>query len=219
MLKAIILDMDGVIVDSEQYWEEKEPHFLRSILPSWNQKNQKELTGMGLNDIYNHLTMVHGLNVQKEQFMKFYHEIAFDIYTNKVNMYPSVLNFITKAKSSNLKIGVCSSSPKKWIKTVIQRFDLSSYIEKTISSEDIQGKGKPAPDIYFRILKELRVKSHEAIAIEDTINGITAAKAARLYCIGFQNESNTKMDLTKSDQIVEHFSEILNIENLSKKIL
>jgi len=216
MLKAVILDMDGVMVDSECCWEKVEYDLLKSLVPNWDKTKHRSVIGMSPRDIYQYLKINHNLKIQKDEFIRTYDKIAYTIYKNEVKVYPKLIDFIKKIKQNKLKIGICSSSPRGWIDLVVNRFDLFDYIDKIVSSEDIPGKGKPNPEIYLKIIEELKVRKKEVLVIEDSKKGIQAAKSAGLYCIGFKNGFNNDQDLNKADSMISSFSNILDINKLTK---
>lgn len=81
-IKAIVFDMDGVIVDSEYHWAMIEHELLKKIAQNWNREKQNKITGMGVDDLYSFLKNENGLSMGKKEFDRVYDEIAFDIYKN-----------------------------------------------------------------------------------------------------------------------------------------
>lgn len=89
----------------------------------------------------------------------------------------------------------------------MKKLSLEKYFDVIVSS-DFVSKGKPAPDIFLYTAKKLETQPNECLVIEDSPNGILAAKNARMKCIGFRYEFNKNMDLSKADLVVESFKKL-----------
>lgn len=208
MIKAILFDMDGVLINSEYHWNKIEYNLLKNWVSRWNREKHLKIIGKTVDDIFIYLKREHSLSISKAEFMAKYDEIAFDIYRNKVTIYPGVIEVLQTARNKNIKIGLCTSSPFNWTDIVLKRFKLYQYLDKVITSNSLKGRGKPFPDIYLQICKELNVSQKECIVIEDSENGISAAKSAGMFCIGFRNGFNNDHNLKKADLIIKDIKEL-----------
>jgi len=126
-----------------------------------------------------------------------------------------VRNLLNEIKYSELKLALGSSSPKKLINEVISNFDLGNYFKIVRSGENVEN-GKPAPDLFLKISEELEIKPENILVIEDSHNGVKAAKKAGMNCIGFSNNNSGNQDLSIADLIIEDFSKLTleQIKNL-----
>ena len=209
MIRALIFDMDGVIVDSEEHWAKEEYELLKTYVPQWNKEHHKQIMGMSLHDLYAHIHTEHKASVEKEEFLRAYEQIARELYGKKADLYPGLLNLVEEADVKHMLLAVCSSAPLSWIQIVIERFKLGEYFDALISADMLNGgNGKPAPDIYLLAAQMLRVKPDECVVIEDSQKGIMAAKAAGMYCIAFRNGSNKSQSLKQADRTVKRLDEI-----------
>ena len=218
MIKALIFDMDGVIVDSEYHWHKQEYKLLKSLIPYWDKDKHESITGRSVKDIFLLLKKQYTINLTKNEFNIKYDELAKVIYNKRTRLYPGIIAVLNEARKMGLKIGLCSSSSKKWINMVLNRFQLENFFDAIVSSDDISGDSKPSPVIYQYIIGLLNVKSKESIAFEDSENGISSAKNAGLYSVGFRNGFNNNQKLERADMIIEDFND-LNLEILITKFL
>src|SRR5438105_7429854 len=113
MIRAVIFDMDGVIVDSEAQWKELEKEFFQTMLTAWREEHHSELVGMGVEDVYRHLTRVHGLEMTLKDFLQRSDEVARRVYEDKVSLAPGFLPFLDRLKAAGLPAALASSSPRR----------------------------------------------------------------------------------------------------------
>jgi HAD superfamily hydrolase (TIGR01509 family) len=125
---------------------------------------------------------------------------------------PGIKKILEELKDQKIKTAVASSSSKDLIETVIKGFDLCKYFDVLISGEDVK-KGKPNPDIFLHAAKKLKANIRNCIIIEDSTNGVKAAKKAGAKCIGFNNPDSHGQNLSKADIIINKF-DILNYDLL-----
>jgi HAD superfamily hydrolase (TIGR01509 family) len=206
LIGAFIFDMDGVIVDSELHWKSLEGYFLQKLIPDWTVADQGRITGLSLDSLYALLSTEYGLRSPKEEFLKDYHVIAEGIYTSMVSLLPGFLDLLSHLHKKNIPVALASSSPKSWIKLVLDRFDLHGAFRVVISAEEVGGVGKPSPDIYLYTARKLGVEPEGCVVIEDSRNGVLSARNAGMYCIGFRNGFNEEQDLSAANIIIDGFA-------------
>lgn len=207
-LKAVIFDMDGVLVDSEYWWQKWETKFFKYLFGEWNESDWMNIIGRSLKDIYRVLEDNYNLTMSWTDFQYAYNQTASDIYQKQCQLMPDayeVLDFLTK---NSVKLALASSSFHSWIKMTVDRFKLGMYFDVVVSAEDVKGHGKPAPDIYLYTARKLKVKPNKCLVVEDSSNGILAAKAAGIFAIGYQTKFNRLQDLRGADEIVKNLGEI-----------
>ena len=208
MIQALIFDMDGVIVDSELHWKSLEGYFLQSLIPGWSVADQGRIIGLSLDNLYTLLTTEYGLSRDKEEFLVEYHAIAEDIYVNKVALLPGFLDLVALLRENGVPAALASSSPRNWINLVLDRFDLKSSFQVTVSSEEVAGKGKPAPDIYLYTARKLEVEPGGCVVVEDSKNGVLSARAAGMFCVGLRNGFNDEQDLSAANIVINGFQSL-----------
>lgn len=200
--------MDGVLVDSERHWQEVEFVFLKNRIPGWNLGQHKKIMGMSVPDLYALLRWQFKIKLAEREFARIYNQMAEEIYRGKVSLVPGCLEFIRGCQAEAFRLAIASSSPMLWIDIVMGRFDLASYFEAIVSADHISCKSKPQPDIFIHTAKRLDQTPADCVVIEDSQNGVTAAKKAKMKCIGFRNGHNDEQDLSEADLIVGGFGEL-----------
>ena len=213
IIRAVIFDMDGVIINSEVQWKAIEKDFLVGLIPSWTEKDQQGIIGMSLFDVWRKLKSEFALEISEQEFVGFYRGLAGEIYGNRADPIPGAIDLVRAAFNSGFQVALASSSPRSWIEIVVNRFCLQTELQVSVSSEDVGGVGKPAPDIYQLALSRLGIKPEEAVAVEDTTKGIASAKGAGMYCVGLLNETNSRQQLAAADIVLESLVGV-NLEEL-----
>jgi HAD superfamily hydrolase (TIGR01509 family) len=199
-LKAVVFDMDGVIVDSEHQWRLCETELFRRHVPSWGDADHDKIVGMGVEDLHRHLTKNYGLTATYEVFMKECHDLACQVYGTRVTCTSGFTQVVDALRKAGLKVGLASSSPRAWIDMVIERFELAGHFDAQACADDVpSGKTKPEPDLYLLCCKRLGVEPKDALAVEDSVFGVAAAKRAGLLCAAFRNGHNDEQNLSKAD--------------------
>lgn len=174
--KAIIFDMDGVLVDSSPIHEKSFKEALREIESLFD---YKEYAGMGteqaLRKFLSDDRVIHHLKGKKR-------EKALS-YMKSAKLYPYAKKLLMFLKNKGFKIALASSASPAGINEALNKDNLRDYFDIVLSGEDIK-ESKPSPEIYLKALEKLGVKAEEALVIEDAPNGIDAAKKAKIETIG-----------------------------------
>lgn len=200
--RAVLFDMDGVIVDSEVYWHEfEEERILPTVLNDDAERpGAEETTGMNFREIYNHLDANYDVRVEKSAFVSLYERTAREIYTEHATLMNGFCELCADLREKGATVGVVSSSPQSWIAVVRDRFDLD--FDAVVSAEDIDGPGKPEPDVYEHAARVIDVEPRECIVIEDSAHGTRAAARAGTTVIGYRGEANADLTLPAADVVV-----------------
>jgi len=214
-LQAIIFDFDGLILDTEypyyDSWREVYASYgLTLALPEWAAligKGAAILARAPYEDIENKVGRTIDHNVIRTE-----RRAAFNRLMARETVLPGVEALITDAQRHNLFLAVASSSPRDWVNGYLDRLGLSRCFH-AICCGDEGGQTKPAPDLYFAALRSLSVGVEGAIALEDSANGIAAAKAADLLCVAVPNRITLTTDLSCADMQVGSMKD-LTVERL-----
>ena len=217
MLKAVIFDMDGVIFDSELIHTALEAELFKKLGISLSVEEHNVYVGTTSHYMWNDLKT-------KYQLTKVVNELVdiqrknYDKYLCENDIVGSIIDgvhkLIVNIFNNNLKLAVASSSPINVIEKVIDIFDLDKYFN-TLVTGDYVTESKPKPDIFLYAAEKLGVKPEECLVVEDSYNGVIAAKAAGMKCIGYINKNSGNQNLLNADLIIDNFN-IINIENLHK---
>ncbi|OGJ56812.1 hypothetical protein A2635_04455 [Candidatus Peribacteria bacterium RIFCSPHIGHO2_01_FULL_51_9] len=221
-MRALILDFDGVIVDSERHWKIKEREVLCELLPNgWTLADGQKTMGMSISDMHRFLTKEHGLHMHHKEWLSLVDRIARRVY-EVCSLIDGVDKCLQSVKRQGIPLAIASSSHKDWITDTLTRFKIAHHFSAIASSELLKpGEGKPKPTIYLRAAEMIDVPPEQCIAIEDSEHGTKAAKNAGMYCVGLRNGMNDFQDLSAADRIISHFREfdILQPYTKNQKIL
>jgi HAD superfamily hydrolase (TIGR01509 family) len=215
MIDTVIFDMDGVLVDSEKHWAIEETVYLAPRIPAPHEEYHKDIVGMSISEIYDHLKSRYDIQMEKMEFLVAYDRMAVDVYKKLSNLLPHVLDFLVLLRNEGYTLALASSSPRFWVDMAVERFELEPYFRITVSASEIQCKGKPAPDIYLYTAQQLGKKPETCMAIEDSRNGVLSAKEAGMKCIGLRNGFNDEQKLSRADLVIDDFRQ-LTFDALSK---
>ena len=121
---------------------------------------------------------------------------------------PGIREYLEDARRLNLLVGIVSSSSRSWIDMNLERLGIADAWAAVVCADGDTTRCKPSPVLYLETLELLGVAADEAIAVEDSPNGIAAARAAGIYCVGFPNDVTTTLDLSRADLVVESLEDV-----------
>ena len=217
MIKALVFDFDGLIVDTEmssyQTWQEiYAEHDCQLPFSTW-------AICIGgspqLFDPCEYLEQQIGRPVLRE-------EIRLRRRQQHIRMVeaqpvlPGVEDYLLSAKRLGLKIGVASSSRHEWVDTHLTRLGLIDYIDSIKCFDDVK-RTKPHPELYLAVLDALGVHGQQAIALEDSPNGVIAAQQAGIFCVAVPNPVTSQLSLLHADLCLSSLTEV-SLEQLLAKV-
>jgi HAD superfamily hydrolase (TIGR01509 family) len=208
MLKAVIFDLDGVLIDSEPFHLVVNKKIFVDLDIVLSEEDYQGFIGTTHKYMWSTIKKKYGLpqSVPELVNMQVGGNINY-IRDEKIVAIQGVTDLLSELKKENIKIGIASSSPTEVIELVIKKLNISEYFSAIVGGEKIE-KGKPAPDIFFEAAKWLNTKPENCVVIEDSENGVKAAKAAGMKCVGFRNPNTGKQNLKKADLIVDKYSSL-----------
>lgn len=208
MIKAVLFDMDGVLINSEPYYMNQMKVFFDQYDILCEKEELYAMIGKSIEDvdallksIWNRSSSNLDFNKCFETFDEQYHIAYQDL------LFDDVLPLLKELKKRNLKIGIASSSPIIDIQEMIKNCKLEDYIDFWISGEQVKNS-KPDPEIYETLMRKLKVKKEECLVIEDSFTGIKAAKEADIFTIARKAEFDY-IDQSEADVVVEDALQIL----------
>ncbi len=202
-MSAVLFDMDGVIVDSEDYWVELEREtILPRVVPD-AEVAVAEITGMNYREIYDYLESEYGTAVSREEFLEIFDETAATLYTERVSLLEGFHDLLATLRDRGVAVGLVSSSPHDWIDVVLERFDLEGKFDAVVSAEEIDGAGKPEPDVYEYAAAAIGVPVEECLAVEDSEHGVEAAARAGTTAVAYRIDAHDDPDLSVADVVVD----------------
>ena len=214
MIKAVIFDMDGVLVDSEPVYQEATINVLDSLNIKATQEDLLKLAGGSSLHFNKFIQDVSKGSISCEDFNKVCDQYYLDnpVKYEKI-MFPHVRETLDYLKDKGYILALASSSKEYEIENVLKRCDLKDYFKLIISGEVFK-ESKPNPEIYLTCIKRLNIEADECVAVEDSEYGIEAAKKAGLICIA-KRDDRFNYDQSMADYFIDDHREIIDIlENL-----
>ena len=198
MLKALIFDFDGLILDTETpevlVWQSiyKENGFELPV-HEW----EKTIGGYGIStfDPARNLSLLTQGRLDAAALQTRY-RLESDALVHANPIMPGVMDMIHAARAQGLKVAIGSSSPHSWVDMHVQRLNIIHYFDHIICQDDVApGRTKPHPDIYLKVLETLQVKNTEAVVFEDSPNGALASKRAGIFVVAVPNPLTARMNV------------------------
>lgn len=188
MIKAIIFDFDGTILDTETAWYEAFRGAYSARGAELTLETFSTCIGTSL-DAFNPYEFINTLIEQPVKPAEFKQEVhqRHNALMKTVQIRPGIEDYLKAAKNAGLKIGLASSSSRIWIDKHLKLLKIGSYFDCICTSDDV-AKVKPDPELYLKAMERLGVKPQETVAIEDSPNGSRAAIAAGMYCVVVPNQ-------------------------------
>jgi len=217
MIRAIIFDFDGLILETEsptyQSWQEVYQSYGYSLpFSTWS-----SMVGTTQSD-FDPLREVQKLVKDSVDWeaVETRRKVSENALIEAQPILPGVEDYLRDARRLGLKIGLASNSPSQWVSRYLTRLGLVDNFDFTCTSDDVQHI-KPDPELYLSVLRGLEVIADEAFALEDSPIGIRSAKGAGLYCIAVPNELTRQLVLTQADFQLGSLTE-MPLEELLNKI-
>src|SRR5690606_18074603 len=209
MFKAVLFDMDGVIVDTEPLhykayhlmFDEVSINVDENLYGSFTGKSTLEICKI-LSERFQIIQSPHELVAIKRKHFEYLFNTDTDL-----QLLDGVLELIKNYHSHGLTLVLASSASMPNINRVFKRFDLDNYFKAKLSGADLKAS-KPHPEIFIKAAEASGFEKHECIVIEDSTNGIEAAKSAGIFCVGFKSPHSINQDYSKADMVISNFYEI-----------
>ena len=209
-IDALIFDFDGVVIDTESpdfaTWREVfQDHGGDLDLAWWSQF----IGGSSANanaGIFQELEKLAGRPVNREQVRESRRRRYLEIVAANP-MLPGVMDYISQAKQMGLKLGVASSSDRSWVEGNLTARGIIGHFDSISVSEDVSNV-KPDPELYLLAASRLGTSPENALAIEDSVNGVTAAKRAGLFCVAVPNPVTQALAFDHADLRVDSLSDM-----------
>jgi HAD superfamily hydrolase (TIGR01509 family) len=184
-IEAVVFDLDGVLVDSDHIWHEVREGLARERGGHWTDRAEPDMMGMSSTEWSQYLHDVVGLPEPPQ-------ELSDEVVRRMLDHYEVDLPLIEGAAetvrrlSASFRLAVASSSNRKLINGVLEAAGIADRFEATVSSEEV-ARGKPSPDVYLEAAKRLALEPRECAAVEDSTNGVRAARAAGMRVLAIPN--------------------------------
>ncbi len=208
MIEAVIFDLDGVLLDSEQVWDEAREQLAKERGGRWHENAQRDMMGMSSLEWSRYMHDVIGLPEPPEEISREVVERMAKLYRKHLPVVPGARKAVERL-AAHWPLGLASSSNRELIDLALELLGVANLFKATVSSEEV-ARGKPAPDVYFEATRRVGVAPTGAAAIEDSENGIRAAKAAGMRVIAIPNRPfpPTEEALAEADLVLESLAKL-----------
>jgi HAD superfamily hydrolase (TIGR01509 family) len=210
MLKALIFDFDGLILDTETpevlVWQSiYREHGFELPVHEW----EKTVGGYGIStfDAAEHLAHLSQGRLDPATMRTRYRRES-GLLIEAGSILPGVMELIHEARESGVRVAIGSSSPHSWVDTHLKRLGIFHFFDPIICQDDVPpGRTKPNPDIYLKALEQLKVQNSEAVVFEDSPNGVLASKRAGIFVVAVPNGLTSLMNVS-GDLTVASLAEV-----------
>lgn len=215
MISCVIFDMDGVIIDSEPIYMQVEQDLFKEVGLEVSHEEHEKFVGRS--DLWTVLNETYNLDINVQEIHREENKRYLEIINNSFSGDPidGVVELIEQLHEDDIKLVLASSSEMKNIELVLTKFGLIDYFDLRISGADL-ATSKPHPEIFEKAAEMAQIKPENCLVIEDSQNGVRAAKAANMTCVGFRNPNSGNQDLSDADWIIDSF-EVFSFEKFSIK--
>jgi HAD superfamily hydrolase (TIGR01509 family) len=208
MIKALIFDFDGLILETET-----------PVYISWNELYQSYHCHLPLDSW---VTLIGGEDHSFDPYAELERQLGHSLDRAAVEserrkremvlvdaqpVLPGVLQYLNDARQLKLRIGLASSSSCAWVTGHLTRLGIIQYFDCIRARDNVQ-KVKPDPELYLNVIKTLDIKPDEGIVLEDSFHGVQAAKSAGLYCVAVPNDMTRGMNLQQADLMLSSLTEM-----------
>ncbi|HEV8462444.1 MAG TPA: HAD family phosphatase [Gaiellaceae bacterium] len=185
MIAAVVFDLDGVIVDSEQVWDEVREHYVREVGGTYSESATRDMMGMSSVEWSRYMAETLGVPGTPGEINDAIVQRMLERYGDSPPFLPGAVD-AARRLGERWPLAIASSSNPELIEVVLRAAQLSELFRVAVSSQEV-ARGKPAPDVYLEAAGRLGVEPSRCAAVEDSHNGIRSAKAAGMRVVVFPN--------------------------------
>ena len=208
MTQAVVFDLDGLLLDSEQVWDEVREALVRERGGRWHECAQADMMGMSSSEWSRYMHEELGVPDPPEEINRLVVERMLERYQEQLPLIDGAVGAVRRL-AERWPLGLASSSNRPVIDTALELMGVADLFRTTVSSEEV-GRGKPAPDVYLEAARRLGVRPQDVAAIEDSASGIRSAKAAGMRVIAIPNPHFPPPDdvLAQADVVLGSLDEL-----------
>jgi HAD superfamily hydrolase (TIGR01509 family) len=208
VIEAVVFDLDGVLVDSEEAWNEAREQLVEERDGRWTDKAQKDMMGMSSTEWSRYMHEVLGVPEPPDEISAEVVRRLEQLYRERLPLIPGAVEAVERV-AARWPLGLASSSNRPLIDLALELSGLARFFRVTVSSEEVP-HGKPAPDVYLAAARRLGCDPARCAAIEDSENGIRSAVAAGMRVIAIPNRAfpPSPETLTAADVVLPSIAEL-----------
>lgn len=215
-IKAALFDLDGTLVDSMWMWKTIDIEYLGKFGIACPEDLQSSIEGKSFSETADYFKERFHLPHTIQEIKDTWNHMAYDKYVNDVPLKPGCLDFLRYLKHKGIKMGIATSNSRELVLAVTKKHGIDIYFDSIRTACDVE-KGKPSPDIYELVAKDLNVRPEDCLVFEDITPGIMAGKNAGMKtCAVWDDYSapDTHRKKQLADYYIEDYNEILTIRQV-----
>jgi HAD superfamily hydrolase (TIGR01509 family) len=208
VLVAVIFDLDGVLLDSEQVWNAAKEELVRERGGRWSDQAPRDMMGMSSPEWSAYLRDQLGVGMSLDEISADVVRRLEHIYRERLPLHDGAVEAVERA-AERWPLGLASSSNREIIELFLDLSGLRDRFAATVSSEEVE-QGKPAPDVYLEAARRMDVNPEDSAAVEDSENGIRSARAAGMFTVALPNEVYPPAEdaLRQADAVISSLGEL-----------
>jgi HAD superfamily hydrolase (TIGR01509 family) len=209
MLKAVIFDMDGVIIDSEPSHLKLENEMYKKLGIEVTGDEHHTFVGTTSQYMWEALKNKHKLSQSLEELVKHDRNIFFGYLNSdecEITLIDGVKDLIKELHDNGVNLAIASSSPLNVIEAIAKKFQIEEYFKVLVTGDYVK-QSKPEPDIFLFASEKLGINPENCLVIEDSHNGVLAAKKAGMKCVGINSGAGSQ-DISMADLVINSFKEV-----------
>lgn len=202
-IDAVIFDLDGTLVDSMWMWKSIDIEYLGKFGIAFPEDLQRCIEGMSFSETAIYFKKRFGLKDSLDQIKSDWNAMAWDKYLNEVPLKEGVPELLEYLKLNNIPAGIATSNSKELVELIIEKHGIGDYFASIRTSCEV-AKGKPSPDIYLLVAKDLNVEPSRCLVFEDVLQGIMAGKNAAMRVCAVYDEFSED-DLEQKQRLADYY--------------
>lgn len=210
-IQSIIFDLDGTLINSMWVWDEIDIEFLSARNLELPPTYQKEIEGMSFTETAVYTKELFHLPESVEELKAIWNQMALEKYTKDVPLKPGVEEFLKYCKENKISMGIATSNSRELVDSVVKAHSLEDSIQVIVTSCEV-AKGKPAPDVYLEVAKQLNTLPEHCLVFEDVPMGILAGKNAGMKVCAVEDAFSEEQREEKrrlADYYISSYEEVL----------
>jgi HAD superfamily hydrolase (TIGR01509 family) len=185
LIEAVVFDLDGLLLDTEQVWDEVREAVTRERGGRWHERAQADMMGMSSTEWSRYMRDELGVPDPPEEINRVVVERMQERYRERLPVVDGAVEAVRRI-AARWPLGLASSSNRPLIDLALELMGVAELFQATVSSEEVE-RGKPVPDVYLEAARRIGVRPQDVAAIEDSASGIRSAKAAGMSVIAIPN--------------------------------